>query len=74
MSSLGVTYLLMSTSALQSDEEPTPQTPTDTVMRMCQGDCMQHTPHEMKAGYMECVICQNRIYPRDTLRNVETRT
>jgi hypothetical protein len=59
----------MATSALQSDDEPTPQTPTDTVMRMCQGDCMQHTPHVLKTGYCECVICQNRIYATDTTRS-----
>lgn len=67
MSALSVMFLQMSTSASQSDEEPTPQTPTNTVMRMCQGDCMQHTPHVLKSGYSECVICQNRIYPRNDI-------
>lgn len=62
MTNLAATYLRMATSALQSDDEPTPIPQTDTVVRICQGDCMQHTPHFIKVGYSECVICQNRIY------------
>ncbi len=66
MTNLGAAYLMMAKRALLSDDEPTPIPQTDTVVRMCQGDCMQHTPHIIKAGYSECVICQNRIYPRIT--------
>lgn len=61
MSGLGAMFLAMACSD-DADVHQPPELKSGVVVRMCQGNCLEHTPHEYKAGYYECVICQNRIY------------
>jgi len=67
MTGLGALFLMAATSGDQGEmttSTPKPRSNTGTIFKMCQGDCMEQTPHELKAGYSQCVICGNKIYAK----------
>jgi ferredoxin-like protein FixX len=67
MTGLAALFLMAAASGDQDETKtsmPTPRTSTGTIFKMCQGDCMEQTPHELKAGYSQCVICGNKIYAK----------
>jgi hypothetical protein len=70
MSKYAIQFLQMAASGVPTAAEPAPAEPKPEVsLKLCQGDCLEHTAHIRRQGYWECSLCQNRIYATDTTRS-----
>jgi hypothetical protein len=69
MSKLAAVFLAMAASAEPTEKAEPVTPPTDSSLKLCQGDCLEYTAHIRRQGYWECSLCQNRIYVADTTRS-----
>lgn len=57
---LGTQFVLHARRVQLVEVDERPQ--TNAFLKFC-GNCTEITPHERKANFSECVICQRRTYP-----------